>query len=363
MTRRLVAAAVSLAIASATWAAAPPGVDRAVALFKAGKYLDAASDLQAIVDRSPGYAYGYFLLGHCYLKTHQLPQAQKNFRRAIDLDPSQPEYYKGLALATQASSDWEETIRAATDGLGRTQDPNRQYALLALRGYALGALQRWDGAIADLEAARRLSERPWVLILLGKAYFASQRFFSAIPPLLAALKYAPEDPSVLRLLAESYVRAGGQEPDSAKKKLEYEAALGYAQRLTSVAPNDLDAINLVGRAALGSGRLPQAEQIFLHVLSQDGRQCYAMVNLGRTYIAAERWSDAETVLRKATACAPRMGVVYETLGDLFLKTGRSQEAAEAFARAEQLDSGDQGMDDLGIVPRRAPETTPVFNPR
>jgi len=330
-------------------AALPARADarRALADFKAGRYLEAAAELQAIVDSSPGYAYGYFLLGHCMLKMSRPGDAEIEFRRAVELDPGRPEYYQGLALAMKAEADWTRTIQNASEGLARTDDPRTRYSLLSLRGYAWGALQRWSDAVRDLEAARALRADPWVLVMLGKAHFATGSFRDAVPPLREALAATPEDPVVLRLLAESDIRLAAGQPDATRKRLLYVEALEYAQRLTAVAPGELDAVNLVGRAALGAGRLPQAEIVFLHVLSRDPRHCYAMINLGRTYMAGRRWDEAEAFLRQAAACAPRLAAVHETMGELFMQRGMTREASIAFRRAEAIE----------------PTTVPVSAPR
>ena len=324
-------------LAAGAFAPARADAQRALAEFKAGRYLEAASELQAVVDRSPGYAYGYFLLGHCMLKMRHPLEAETDFRRALSLDPSKPEYYHGLALATQALAEWNRTITTASEGLARAQDPPTRFALYALRGYAFGAVQRWDAAIRDLEAARNIRiERP-VLVWLGKAYFAVGAYDRAIPPLRDALTMLPDDADVLRLLAESTLRLASAQVDATRKRMTYESSLEYAQRLASLRSDDLDAIHLVGRAALGAGRLDQAASIFQLVIFRDPRQCYAMVNLGRTYMAAGRLDEAEAFLRKASACAPRMAEIYETLGDLYMKRGRPRDAAAAFRRAEEIE--------------------------
>ena len=65
MTRKSACAAMALAlIAASSSLPARADAEEALADFKAGRYLEAAAEIQAVVDRSPGYAYGYFLLGH-----------------------------------------------------------------------------------------------------------------------------------------------------------------------------------------------------------------------------------------------------------------------------------------------------------
>jgi len=329
--------------------------DDAVAAFKAGRYLEAAAEIQSVVDRTPGYSYGYFLLGHCLLKMQRTTEAELQFRRALSLDPQRAEYYQGLVLALNASGKWPVTIGVATQGLAHAQDGRMRQALLALRGYAWGGLRRWDLASQDLEEARRIHSEPWLLVLLGKARFESEEWAAAIPPLRQALQTAPDDPVVLRILAESFLRLAADEDDAVRKRFDYLQAVGYALRLTSVVPNDLDSLHLVGRAALGAGRLDQAENVFRHVLSINPRQCYALANLGRTYMAAARWAEAEAYLRQASACAPRMTAVYESLGDLYLKVGKPQEAAAAFRRVEEIEPTHEGGE--------AREAIRVFDPR
>src|SRR5262249_37628515 len=78
---------------------------------------------------------------------------------------------------------------------------------------------------------------------------------------------------------------------------------------------------------------------FRRVLALDPSRCYAMVDLGRALVALERWGDAEAALRQASLCAPRLGVVYETMGDLYLRQGMTHEAAAAFRQADDIQPG------------------------
>jgi tetratricopeptide (TPR) repeat protein len=355
MTRARLFSIAAFALAGVSGRAALAGPEEALAAFKARRYLEAASEMQAVVDRSQGYAYGHFLLGHCMLKMGRIGEANREFRYAIGLDGRRPEFYQGWALSLQASGNWPLTARAATQGLQYADEPQERFALLALRGYAWGALRRWDEAVADLESALRIKTETWVLIYLGKARFAAGDYAIAVGPLRQALGTSPDNPAILRLLAEDLLRLAAEERDTSRKHSVYAEALGYAQRLVSIVPEDIDAVHLVGRAALGAGKLDQAEHVFRHVIFADPRQCYALADLGRTYMAASRWGEAEAYLRKAAACAPRMAPVYESLGELYLQIGKPQEAAAAFRRHDEIEPTGASAS--------LPGTVPVFAPR
>ena len=350
-------ARVAVLLALSACACALParaGSQEAFEAMKAGRYLEAAAELQAVVDRSPGYADGYFLLGHCMLKMGRIREAELDFRRAIRLDPTSAAYYDGLAFALAAGGDWSHVVRALTEGLGRTEDPRVRHSFLGFRGYAFSSLRRWDEAIADFEAAARIRNEPWILAFLGRARFAKGAYADALVPLLQVLNVAPDDRVMLRLVAESYLRLAVAEP-RVRKKFNYLKAYEFAQRLAAVAPHDLGAANLVGRAALGAGRLDQAEHVFKHVVSINPRHCYALANLGRTYMSSGRLAEAEAYLRSASACAPRMTAIWESLGELYLAVGKPQEAAAAYRRIEEIEPSQTASD--------LPATIPVFRPR
>lgn len=358
--RRVAAGALALAALVGAAPVARADVRAALEDYKAGRYLESAAELQAIVDRSPGYAYGYFLLGHCMLKMKRPKEAEREFRRAVSLDPAHPEYYQGLALALKSQADWSRAVRVTSEGLTRVRDSEQRFSLLALRGYAWGALERWPEAARDLEAARAIHAEPSICLLLGKAFVSMGMFAAAIPPLRQALGVTPDDPAVLRLLAESLVHVATDESDPKRKRAFYVEAQGYARRLAAARPDDPDAVHLVARAAMGAGQLEQAVGLFLHVLALDPRQCYAMVNLGRTYMGLHRYADAERFLQQAAACAPRLPAVFETLGDLYLSQGLPQRAAEMFRRANEIEPPPRNP--RGGPARAIPPTVPVSGP-
>jgi tetratricopeptide (TPR) repeat protein len=273
----------------------------------------------------------------------------------VRLDPTPAAYYDGLALALAAAGNWPHAIRAVSDGLARTEDPRVRYSLLAFRGYAFCALRRWSDAITDLEAARRIRSEAWLLALLGRARFATGDYAEAVIPLRQVLRVAPEDRVVLRLLAESFLRLAAAEPDAARKRLDYLQSRTYSQRLATLTPNDLAAMHLVGRAALGAGSLSEAESVFRQVLSINPRHCYALANLGRTFMAAARLAEAEAYLHNAATCAPRLAAVWESLGEVYLALGKPQDAADAFRRVEEIEPSQAASE--------FPSTIPAFQPR
>src|SRR5262249_21662486 len=173
---------------------------------------------------------------------------------------------------------------------------------------------------------------------------------------------APDDPSILSLLVGSLLNVAAAESDPSRKRSLYAESVIAAQRLSAARPEDVEAIHLVGRARLGAGEPALAAELFRRVLALDPSRCYAMVDLGRALVALERWGDAEAALRQASLCAPRLGVVYETMGDLYLRQGMTHEAAAAFRQADDIEPGAPRPERLGRR-REIPATIPVNAPQ
>ena len=67
--------------------------EQALRAFKAGKYVEASAMFQALVDESPGSAYGYYMLGNCLLKMREPVEAERSFRQAIERNGQRFESY------------------------------------------------------------------------------------------------------------------------------------------------------------------------------------------------------------------------------------------------------------------------------
>jgi Flp pilus assembly protein TadD len=198
-------------------------------------------------------------------------------------------------------------------------------------------MEKWADAVDDLEKARKIDgQRIAVLETLGKAYFALNHYDKAVPVFRQVVKLAPNDHGTVRLLADALINMGAESTSDSQKDTLYTEALQYAERFQKAEPSNFEASNLVGRAALGATDYDKAEQAFKKVLAQESDYCYAMVNLGKTYIAMKRWKDAEAILKEAAVCAPRMSVIYESLGFALQKQERLQEAVEAYEKGYDI---------------------------
>jgi tetratricopeptide (TPR) repeat protein len=311
-------------------------LDQGMSYFKSGKFVEAVAEFQTLVDQSPSYDYGYFMMGLSFLKMNKPAEAEKNLLQAIELNGDRFEYHHALANAYFVAKQYPKTVATLKTAEGLAADKKTQGALYNLRGLAYAALEKWPDAVEDLERARAIEPSPAILDRLGNAYYELGHYDKAVPVLRDVLKATPGQAAAQSRLAQALLELGAETQDDAKKKAYYDEAFKAAQEYKRLRPNTSLAHNLAGRAALGAADYHTAEQAFRQVLALESDHCYAMANLGKTYIAQSRWKEAEEILGDAVKCAPRMAVAYEGLGFSQQKQMRLEQAMKSYEKAYEI---------------------------
>lgn len=332
------AAALPLLFASAVQGGFQEGMD----FFKAGKCVEASAEFQALVDESPEYDYGYFMLGVCNVKMGKPGDAEKNIARAIELNGDKFEYHFALANLYQQKGQFAKVVSTLNSVEGLVPDPHR-YNFHQLRGFAEASLKDWEEAIGDLEKAIAVKSEPAVLTQLGKAYFTTGQYEKAVEKLRDASRLKPDEAENHELIADALMNLAAKASSDSQKEARYGEALAEAQKNLDLKPTSRDARYLLARAALGAGQHDKAIDSLNKVLSLDPNNCNAMVNLGMALIAKKDWPNALQALDNATTCDPKMAVAWHSKGFVLQKQGtegksveKYQAAISAYGAAEKL---------------------------
>jgi len=239
----------SLLVVSGTVVVA--GFEEGMNYFKSGKYVEAAAEFQAIVEASPEYDYGYYILGASFVKMKKNNDAVTNFKKAIELNPDKFEYYYGLAGAYLGSQNYRKVVEALNDG-EKVLPEQYKPVFHNMRGQAKYALENYSQAIEDLEIAVKAKPTAQTWNQIGKCYYELRHYTDAAAAYRQSAKLDGGKVDTQMYLAMSLSNAAGAEADKGKKDRYYAEALASAQKYAAAKPNDFNAQNLVGRTALGS---------------------------------------------------------------------------------------------------------------
>jgi len=303
--------------------------------FKSGKYVEAAAEFQALVDGAPAYDYGYFMLGYSYVKLGKTDQAVTNFKAAIDLNGEKYTYHNGLAGAYMKSRQYRMVVETL-NGAESILPEKHKASFYSTRGKSYYALKKWDEAITDLNKAKSLKTTAAIMTNLGVAYSNTGQDSKAVAAFDASLKLDSKNSKNYKRLADSLMNVGARKTNKSSKLSTYKEALAAANKYLAAKPGDVDAINLVGVAALGAHDFKTAESSFKKVLEKEPKNCLAMMNLATSQIAVKGWKAAESTLNKAIACDSKNPLAQSNMGFVLMKQKRLDESLKSYQVAYKM---------------------------
>jgi protein O-GlcNAc transferase len=259
---------------------------RAGECFARGEHDRAAALLEALLNSSPGFARGWFLLGYTEAVRGRFAAAVERLERAVQLAEDEPEfrYYLGKAYASAGRR--PEAVQALRDALARA--PGLASAQLDL-GLNLQALGDVDAAIPHLEAATRLEPHSASAFnALGMALRELHRYSDAEQALRMACRVAPDDATSLRNLAAVL-----------KSQRRWDEAIEALEQSLAGAADDAQGLASLGILLARAGRGPQAIDVLRRAHAMDADDVGVLGWLIRQQELACDWSDLAALTQAA----------------------------------------------------------------
>jgi tetratricopeptide (TPR) repeat protein len=184
-------------------------------LMGQGRAQEAITLLEGILKRAPS---GHLAdtLGDAYTQLHDFANAEKAYHQAIELDPDEPDNYRGLAEALASQEKYAEALTQYQHLAELEPEEVTNYIRMAEMDRQLNNLD--DAEKNILEAKRRAPGSLQVIYSESQIYQAQGRYDDAIKVLSSAvdsLKSQPEaSPSSRRSLAVLYEQLGRVNRDS-----------------------------------------------------------------------------------------------------------------------------------------------------
>jgi tetratricopeptide (TPR) repeat protein len=270
-------------------------------------------------------------LGVAFLRTEMLDEAAREFRRVMELRPSEgmAPFYLGIVAARQGQ--WPDAVDHFRQSLDRS---GPRGPVLLNMAVALEEVGRFDQAETLFgEAAGRLSDHPqvylnWGLLALrreepqlatARLERARELFGAQVPPMwyfAAALAQANQD--------------------------QLERALGTASEGVARHPGHPVLRNNLAVLLEATGDVASAEKLLREVVQEDPPYPQPHKNLGDLLYRAGRYDEATQAYDRAAALDPTLGDdLFFKLGNLAFRRRDGERARECWDRAVALNPSHQ----------------------
>ncbi|MGD2113469.1 MAG: tetratricopeptide repeat protein [Acidobacteriota bacterium] len=331
--RTTITALVLTVLALVVAVPADAGWEEGVEAFKAGNYSVAAKEFQSVVESSPEYANGHFMLGQALSKLNRKQEALNGFRKAYDLNPNSVQFQFALANAYLAVERYGDAARLYqmidASGLPRNMQP----AFHKNKALALGKSGRSDEALAALrDTARSSPNDAEAQYHYGIAAFNSGDTDAGAAALERAVRLDAKE-----TYREAYIKALIRQAREGRgnKVSAYAKAVEQARALVSSSPT-YDNLLTLGEAQLGAKQYQAAAQTFGRAADQKSGDWLPHFYRSQALTSLQQYGEAEESLRQALAADPSSSDerrVYRQIGFVNEKLKNYEEAKTAYSRA------------------------------
>lgn len=334
----MIIVALSLLVPPTVSRAAVPDWERAVSLYKQGQFRKAISEFEQVLAEFPDHPDSLKFIGLAWFQLGEHAQAIEPLRKSLELKRrdgrNDPELIRALGQALVALTRYEESLPYLETIASLQPDNAANHYLL---GVALANLNRPAEALTALRRSLELNPRDgetWYYI--ASYQFQAGQIREAAATLRQGLAVAPRSPEMLGLLTESLLRLGTSEPDERLAQGNFDEAIRTAVARRSIR-DDMVSAELLGRSYLAAKRYPQAEQLLTRAYElTESPGAVLCFNLGFVLARLKSWNRAAERLAQANQLAPDDINTLSYLGYVYENLRRYPAAREAYARAWEL---------------------------
>lgn len=341
---------------------APVALLRARALALTRQCAEADTILGKLADQANGDGRLYFSIGMTEAECKLYERAERSFSRALDADPRNPEVLYNLGLAALRAGHLDRAQSALEIAIKeRPDDADCYYALAQV---LLKQQRPVDGAALLAKAQKLAPDRADIVLLIAQVSAQLEFYEDSAASYDRYLSLKPADDAARR--ERGFVLAMANQSKSALKDLEWYVrkhprdAMGFYELAVAQLYEDrTKAFESLDRAIALDPALFQARysRALLNIedekpaaavgdlrlfLERDPKNYRALAHLGQAYLALNRATEADEVLKRAAALAPDSSLVLVQYRRALEKLGRKQEAAAVLARLRQAGNVTEG---------------------
>ncbi len=313
---------------------------RAVALQETGELRQSIEAYKLVCRRFPMFPQGFSRLAQAHLKVGEIPEAQKAFERLILIAPHEWRGHTGLADCLIRQERPKDALPHLKKSLEIEPSTGVTHHLLGLayqrtglneeaaKKLAAGAgsvyypmQDAWS--VTAPQHFRRLQDQ----FSVANDYINAGQPNEALPVLLQAAKWHPEDISLLTNLARAYLGMG-----------DFSQAKQTLTELLSLAPQNLSGLVMASEVELNLGNFQEAEQYAQQTVKLDPNWPPGHIATANVLLNSKRPEKGLAAYQKAFQLDPQNPILAMELGDVEIRIlNRPDDALLTYEKALRID--------------------------
>ncbi|MCX5834786.1 MAG: tetratricopeptide repeat protein, partial [Deltaproteobacteria bacterium] len=293
-------------------------------LLRDRKYEEAVSQFQEILKRDPANREVRFTLGLIYYEWNKHDEAIAEFSEVLKGFPNDDEarYFRAAAYGEK------KLYGEALADLNKIPVSSDLYANAQIQiGVILKKQNRPQEAIEVTKKAMNVKKGdPALYGFLASLYEDAKDLKTAEQTLLEGLTMAPANADLHYRLGVLY-----------EKTDRFNESMKQMEEVLKIEPESAEALNFIGYSYADRGiKLQEAEDMIKKALELRPGDGYITDSLGWVYFKQNRTDEAVKYLEEALRILPEDPAIAEHLGDAYARTGRVQDAIEKYKLVLQL---------------------------
>jgi len=296
-------------------------------------YRDALSELDTLLREDPDDLDAQLRMGLVYGELKEYPKAIAQLTKILSARPAELRVRDYLGLMYEELKQYDKAIEAYQANL--KLQPTYADGHLHL-GFLYYRLKQSAEAIPHLvEVVKQNPKQSDAYLLLGLTYLQSEQYGSASQTFEEGIRYNPGNPDLLFNLGTAY-----------DKLNRFDDVIQTLESALKLDPKHADTLNYLGYTyADRDMKIPEALELTQRAVSLKPDNGYYVDSLAWALFKMGRLDDAKAEITKAATLVKDDPVIYEHLGEIYLKQNLRQEAKEAWLHSLELDPSNSKLID------------------
>ena len=295
----------------------------ALAQAQAGLAKEAVLSYEAALKINPQLWEAEINLGMLLMNQQRFEESLSHFQRASGLNPKsfQSAFFSMKAL--ESLKRWKQAAEAGLNALPLAQDDATKFEVHASLGVIYLKAGSAEEAEKHLVIARQHGADPAIDLELARLYFQKDRFDKSVELLEPLAHKHPENATVQELLGRVWLRQGS-----------FEAAIGALEKALKLQTEPQTREDITFELAQAFQKLNQPDKAIalLRPVASQSHDASLHFHLGALYLQQRSFDDAAQSFLRALQLKPDCVECYSNLGSVFMLQENYAEAITAFSR-------------------------------